>query len=112
MQDQDVPPVEEGETGGGVVVVPRAVIPQVAPVATNSTAAFTLRPWTTVTARQWPAAIMARAPDVSVPALPLITRNLNPSRFRFAKTLPPESLLSWTISSFKPRFRKPRASST
>src|SRR5438105_4823981 len=102
MQDQDVPPVE-GETGGDAVVVPKAVIPQVAPVATNSTAAFTPRPWTTVTARPWPAAIMARAPDVSVPALPLITRNLNPSRFRFARTPPHESLLSWTISSFKPR---------
>src|SRR5438067_13639641 len=108
MQDQDVPPVEEGETGGGVVVVPRAVIPQVAPVATNSTAAFTLRPWTTVTARPWPAAIMARGPDGSVPALPLITRNLNPSRFRFAKTQPPASLRSWTTSFFKRRFRNLR----
>src|SRR6266700_6396659 len=110
MQDQDVPPVEEGETGGDAVVVPRAVIPQVAPVATNSTAAFTLRPWTTVTARPCPAAIMARAPDGSVPALPLITRNLNPSRFRSAKTQLPASLHSSTIFSFKRRFRKLPAS--
>ena len=49
-------------------------------------------------------------PDGSVPALPLITRNLNPSRFRFAKTQPPASLRSWTTSFFKRRFRKRRES--
>jgi hypothetical protein len=50
MQDQDAPPVEEGETGGGVAVVPEPAANKAAPVAINSTAAFTLPPWTTATA--------------------------------------------------------------
>lgn len=52
MQDQDAPPVEEGETGGGVVVV-RAVQTQADhAVAINNTAAFIPRQWTTAIARR------------------------------------------------------------
>jgi hypothetical protein len=47
MQDQDAPPVEEGETGGGVDVVPEAVIQAADPGAINNMAEFTLRRWTT-----------------------------------------------------------------
>ena len=110
MQDQDVPPVEEGEIGGGVVVVPEAEIPAVGLAATNSTAAFTPPPWTTVTVLPLLAATMALGLDASVPALPRIIRKLSPSRFRFAKTPLPVSLPSLTIFSFKQKFRKLPAS--
>lgn len=51
MQDQDAPPEEEGETGGGAVVVRVEAIPAVvaadAPDVINSRAvAFIPRPWT------------------------------------------------------------------
>jgi hypothetical protein len=52
MQDQDAPPVEEGETGGGVAVV-RAAEPQaVAPDAISNTAAFIPHPWITAIAQR------------------------------------------------------------
>ncbi len=51
MQDQDAPPVEEGETGGGVVVVRAAETQADNAVAINNTAAFTPHPWTTAIAR-------------------------------------------------------------
>ncbi len=51
MQDQDAPPVEEGETGGGVGVVRAAETQADSAVAINSIAAFTPRPWTTAIAR-------------------------------------------------------------
>ena len=53
MQDQDAPPVEEGETDGGAVAVQEAQIRAavvVVRVAINSTRGFALRPWTTATA--------------------------------------------------------------
>jgi hypothetical protein len=45
MQDQDAPPVEEGEIGGGVAAVPKAETPQAAPAAINNTVAFTVPRW-------------------------------------------------------------------
>jgi hypothetical protein len=52
MQDQDVPPVEEGETGDGADAVPRAaVIRKADPVAIISATVFTPHPWITATAR-------------------------------------------------------------
>jgi hypothetical protein len=51
MQDPDGPPaVVEGETGGGAIAVLEAVAAEIPQPAINSTAAFTARPWTTVTA--------------------------------------------------------------
>ena len=50
MQDQDAPPVEEGETDGGVVAVQEAGIPVVVRAAINNTRAFTPRLWTTAIA--------------------------------------------------------------
>ncbi len=48
MQDQDAPPVEEGETGGGVDAVPEAAIRMAVPIATSATA-FTQHQWITAT---------------------------------------------------------------
>jgi hypothetical protein len=48
MQDQDAPPVEEGETGGGVDAVPEAATRMAARIAINATA-FTPPPWITAT---------------------------------------------------------------
>ncbi len=42
--------MEEGETGGGVAVVPELAAPAAVPAVINSTAVFTPRPWTTATA--------------------------------------------------------------
>jgi len=50
MQDQDAPPVEEGETGGGVVVVQEAQIRVVVRGVISSSRVFTARPWTTAIA--------------------------------------------------------------
>ena len=81
MQDQDVPPVEEGETGGGVDAVPRAAaIRKAGPVAIISATAFTPHPWITATARHWPAATMALAPAGIGLVLRPIIRRPNPSR--------------------------------
>lgn len=51
MQDQDAPPVEEGETGGGVVVVRAAQIQADHAVAINNTAVSIRRRWTIAIAR-------------------------------------------------------------
>src|SRR5438034_10712397 len=109
MQDQDAPPVEEGETGGGVAVVPEAGIP-LAAAAITSTMAFTTRLWTTVTAPLWRAVVTGRALDASGRVLPLIFRNPNPSRCRIGKMPPPVFSPLWTISSFRPKSRKLPAS--
>lgn len=48
MQDQDAPPVEEGETGGGVDAVQEAEVRMAGRVAISATA-FTPHRWITVT---------------------------------------------------------------
>ena len=45
MQDQDAPPVEEGETGGGVAVVRVGAIPAAAQAAINNMAVSIPRQW-------------------------------------------------------------------
>jgi len=53
MQDQDAPPVEEGETDGGAAVVSVAElrVAVAAPVATSSIPTSTPHPWITATVR-------------------------------------------------------------
>lgn len=50
MQDQDAPPEEEGETGGGVDAVREAATRTAVPIATNVTV-FTRHQWITATGR-------------------------------------------------------------
>src|SRR5215467_2361041 len=102
MQDQDAPPVEEGETGGGAAVVPEADIRRTGPGAI-SIAAFTPRLWTTATAQRWPAT-MASGPDASGPALRRTIRRQTPSLCRCAKMRRHGFSASLTIFSFKRRF--------
>src|SRR6266542_5994865 len=110
MQDQDAPPVEEGETGGGVVAVPKAATPQAAPAAINSTVAFTALLWTIAIVPPCQAATMAPAlgepGQVSPPTIP----NPNPSRYPCARMPRRVFLALLTISSSRPRFRRPLAS--
>jgi hypothetical protein len=47
MQDQDAPPVEEGETGGAVGVVSVGQIREAVPVAISNTAESTRPQWIT-----------------------------------------------------------------
>src|SRR5579864_5080501 len=103
MQDQDVPPVEEGETGDGVAVVPEADPRRTGVI---STVEFTPRPWTTVIVQPW-AAAMARVQDAHGRALLRDIPSPNPSRCRFAKTRLPAFLVSSTICSSRPKFRRP-----
>src|SRR6185437_14129588 len=113
MQDQDAPPVEEGETGGGAGVV-RAAQTQAADIADaiNSTAASTPRPWTTAIARLWQAETTVPGQAASgQDSLPTIPR-LNQSHSRRGKMPIRASLALWTISSSRPRSRKPPVSST
>src|SRR5579864_2331046 len=107
MQDQDVHPVEEGEIGGGAVVVPEADLRRTGVI---SIAGFIPHPWTTVIARRWVAETMARAPVGRGRASLRGIRNPNPSPCRFVKTQLPASLVSSTTCSSRPRFRRPRAS--
>src|SRR6266568_9104751 len=109
MQDLDAPPVEEGETGGGVVAVPLEAGVGIPLAAINSTVEFTARRWTIVTAPLWPAEVTARAPDDRGPALPPIIRSPNLSRCRFARTLHLAFLPLWMNSSFRLKSKKPRA---
>ncbi len=85
MQDPDDPPVEEGEIGGGMVVVRPTAADTAAAVIANSMAASTLPPWITVTAR--PSAETDPGQDASVPASHLPTRKQSPSRCRNGKML-------------------------
>src|SRR5690242_6775092 len=98
MQDQDAPPVEEGEIGGGVVVVRAAATQADHVVATNNTAASIPRRWTTAIARHCPATTMAGAPDANDPASRRIIPSRSPTRFRFVKTPRRGSSVSSTIS--------------
>src|SRR5215469_7755328 len=107
MQDQDAPPVEEGETGGGGAVVREADINQT--VVTRIAASIPRR-WITATALHWRAATTARARGAPDLALPRVMRRPIPSHYRYARTQPLEfSALSTTFSS-KLRSRKPPAS--
>jgi hypothetical protein len=51
MQDQDAPPVEEGETGGGVDAAPEAAIRTAVPLENNATA-FTPHRWIIATVQR------------------------------------------------------------
>src|SRR4029077_19331008 len=94
MQDQDAPPVEEGETGGGAAVVPRAAIRKADPVAINSATAFTQLRWIIVIARPLPAVTtMAPVPAATGLALRRIIRKRNPNHCRCAKMQPRASLV-------------------
>src|SRR5579864_217017 len=106
MQDQDVPPVEEGETGGGGAVVPEAGLRRTGVI---SIVGYTPPPWTTVTAQQW-AATMARVQDAPVRGLLRDIPNPNPIRCRFVKTQLRAFLVLLMIFFSKPKFRRPRAS--
>src|SRR2546423_12164426 len=111
MQDQDVPPVEEGETGDGADAVPRAAaIRKADRVAIISATVFTPHPWITATARHWPAATMALVPAAIGLALRRIIRSLNRSRCLCARMQRRASLALWTTCFSRPRFRRPRAS--
>src|SRR3954464_1920215 len=111
MQDQDVPPVEEGETGDGADAVQKvAAIRKAGPVAITNATAFTPHLWITATARHWPAATMVLAPAGIGLALRLTTRRLNPSRCPCARMPRHAFSALWTIYFSRPRFRRPRAS--
>src|SRR5579862_3317609 len=97
MQDQDAPPVEEGETGGGVAVVPEADIRRTGPGAIN-TVEFIPRPWTTAIARLWPVATMDRGQDGRVRDFRRIIPKPIPILCRFGKTRRRGFLASLTIS--------------
>src|SRR6185312_7813604 len=112
MQDQDAPPVEEGETGGGAGVVRAAQTQADIADAINSTAASTPHPWTIAIAQRWRAEIMVRDRAASgQDSLPTIPR-LNQSRSRRGKMPIHASLALWMICSSRPRSRKPPASLT
>src|SRR6266550_3885383 len=111
MQDQDVPPVEEGETGDGADAVQKAAaIRKAAPAAITSATAFTPHRWITATARRWPAATMAHAQAAIGLALRRTIPRPNPSHCPCARMPHRASLALWTICFFRPRFRRPRAS--
>src|SRR5579859_2702264 len=113
MQDQDAPPVEEGETGDGVDAVPRAAaISRAAQVAIINATAFTPHLWITATGRRSPAETMALVPAATGLVLRRITRRLNPSLCPCARMPRREFLALWTTCSFRPRFRRSPASST
>src|SRR5215475_7736309 len=114
MQDQDAPPVEEGETDGGAVVVHAAELRAAAgPVVTNSIPTSTPHPWITAIVRPWQrgTTVLACACVPVVPAKADTARAIS-SRFLPAKTRIQKSSLLLMTSSFKPRFRKPPANST
>src|SRR5579884_3652012 len=109
MQDQDAPPVEEGETGGGVDAVLEAAIRTAVPIATSATA-FTQRRWITATVLRWPATITtALAPDGSGQGSLPIIRRPNQNHCRCVKMPRQESSASSTTFSSRPKFRRPRA---
>src|SRR5262249_49298592 len=107
--------VEEGETGGGAVVVHVEELRAVAadPVATNSIPTSTPHPWTTATVRPWLPTITAHACACGpvVPARAATARAIL-RRYLLEKTTTPRYSRSSTTFSFKRRFKKPRVSST
>src|SRR5258708_27443392 len=108
MLDQDAPPVEEGETGGGVDAVRAAQTHAADLAAISSRAAFIPRPWTTAIALPW-AAATAPVQDGSDRALAPPIRSPSLTHCRSARTPTPESSASWTTYSSRPNFRKPLA---
>src|SRR6185437_2703763 len=99
MQDQDAPPVEEGETGGGAGVVRAAQTQADIADAISSTAAFTPHPWTTAIAQQWQAETTVLGPAASgQDSLRTIPRP-NQSHSRPGRMPILVSLALWTISS-------------
>src|SRR5581483_3016368 len=109
MQDQDAPPVEEGETGGGVDAVPEAATRMAAPAANNATASTQPR-WTTATERRSAVTITAPGQDASGQGFQPIIRSLSQNRCRCAKMQRRRFSVLSTIFSSRQRFRKPRAS--
>src|SRR5438067_11736003 len=105
MQDPDDPPVEYGETGGGVAVVRSAVAGRAQVVIASRMAASIPPPWITVTARHL--AAMDPGQDASVPASHLPTRKQSPSRCRNGKMLirafSPSSMTYFSWRKFKRR---------
>src|SRR2546429_5822005 len=85
MQDPDDPPVEEGETGGGVAVVRPTVAGTTQAVIASSMAASIPPPWITVTARHL--AAMDPGQDASVPASPLPSRKHSTCPCRYGNIL-------------------------
>src|ERR1700722_16874299 len=111
MQDQDAPPVEEGEIGGGAAVVPRLAIRKGDPVVINSATAFTRPQWIIAIARPLPAVItMDPVPAPTGLALRRIIRKPSLNRCRCGKVQPHGALALSTTYFFKPRSRRPRAS--
>src|SRR5438874_11515436 len=106
MQDQDAPPVEEGETGGGAVVVPRAVIRMADRVVITSATAFTRHPWITATVR--PSQVATAMVPVLATGLVLrrTIRRPNLSHCPCVRMQHRASSASSMISFSKPRFRK------
>src|ERR1043165_7057549 len=106
MQDQDAPPVEEGETGGGVAVVRVGAIPADAQAAINNMAAVSIpRPWTIATERQWAGAATAHVPGGSGQVFRRITRRQNQIHYRCARTPPLAYSALWMTSSSRRRFK-------
>src|SRR6266542_308563 len=109
MQDQDAPPVEEGETDGGAVAVQEAELrTAVARAAINSTPASTPLPWITAIARRWPAETMDRA-CACVPDSAPITLRRSLSRCQVGKMRTLESSALWTTSFFMRKSSRPLA---
>src|SRR3954465_12294652 len=114
MQDQDAPPVEGGETGGGVVVVrleaiPAAVAADPPDVINSMAAAFIARPWTTAIERQW-AEATGHARAASGQGFQRTIRSLSRIPCPSARMPTRAYSVSWMTFSFRRRFRKPRAS--
>src|SRR5215470_4925841 len=106
MQDRDDPPAEEGETGGGVAVVPPTVAGTAVAVIANSMAGFTPPPWITATAQHL--AETDRGLDGRAPVLRPPTRRQSLNLCRSGKTqIRAFSRLSTTYSSWQ-KFRRPR----
>jgi hypothetical protein len=107
MLDQDAPPaVEEAETGGGVDAVREADINRTGAMLT----AASTQPLWTIAIGQRSEATTARAQEGSGQGLRRDFRRPKSNRYRRGKMQPRESSASSTISSFKLRFRKLRAS--
>src|SRR5437773_12088388 len=111
MQDQDVPPVEEGETGGGVDVVRVEATPVAdAPDAINNMAAVsTLRQWTIATERQWAGAITGPVLAANGQGFRRTILSRNRTHCQCARTPPLAYSALWMTCSSRRKFKKLRA---